>query len=240
MLWSAMQQQLHAQPAGRRALLQQQGAPPPQQQQQGMQEEPQQQLGQRQQQQQRGEAGASTRPAEGVPARIHSLISSLQHWLDSLTSVAGLSSCSSNSYGLGINSSQQDSGHLADVATSRSSSSSHGGGSSISSVIRDKGAVRLLQASSPSLPHINLIGAGDVGQLGVVPELQPSVRLYLDMNFSDHCDTLCKCAAWSAKPAGLLHWGMLQHVWAAVPESKAYCVSAYLKDGIQFRAKCTV
>jgi hypothetical protein len=132
----------------------------------------------------------------GVPARIHSLLASLQHWLNSLAALAGH---------LGHSSSSRTSNDGEESSTV-SSSSSQAGSSSSRSFISDEGAVRLLQASVPSLPPINLIGSGDVGGLGVAPELQPSVRLYLDLNHGDYHDTLCRCVDLGRGGGGCCVW----------------------------------
>ena len=71
-----------------------------------------------------------------------------------------------------------------DSSGSSSSSSSSSSNDSISN--------RLLQSSSPMLPRINLVGSGDVRQLGVAPQLQPFVKLYLGLSYGDYYDTLCR------------------------------------------------
>jgi hypothetical protein len=50
----------------------------------------------------------------------------------------------------------------------------------------------LLQTTPQALPRINLIGSGDVRGLGLGPELQPYVRLYLGLSYEEYYDTMCK------------------------------------------------
>ena len=49
------------------------------------------------------------------------------------------------------------------------------------------------ELGSSAVPRINLLGSGDVRQLGVPPQLYRHVALYKDLGYADYYDTLCRC-----------------------------------------------
>lgn len=95
---------------------------------------------------------------------------------------------------------------LLQLASSGASHQQHGSSSS-SAYSRHSSSARSLHwnssrsssssrslAASPQqvLPRINLVGSGDVRGLGVSPDLQPSVKLYLGLSYEEFYDTLCR------------------------------------------------
>lgn len=104
---------------------------------------------------------------------------------------------------------------LLQLSSSGASHQQHG--SSSSAYSRHSSSVRWLHwnssssrslAASPQqvLPRINLVGSGDVRGLGVRPDLQPSVKLYLGLSYEEFYDTLCRCVC-GGGGSGLLGCG---------------------------------
>lgn len=122
---------------------------------------------------------------------------------------------------------------LLQLSSSGASHQQHG--SSSSAYSRHSSSVRWLHwnssssrslAASPQqvLPRINLVGSGDVRGLGVRPDLQPSVKLYLGLSYEEFYDTLCRCVC-----GGGGQWFI--RVWRIHPSCLSMCWGTHFACG---------